>query len=252
MNARSVFELYAHEYDLITDAAAREASHRREIRALIDRFSPQTVLDAGCATGLTTRLLAEEGLSAVGVDRSRTMIARAKKKYGHLKLPLKFQYGRFENLPRKFNGEFDMVVCLANSISGVGTRAGLLKSLTNFYRVLSPKGVLVLQMLNYRALKENQLFPIKATENDGIVYVRFAERVGNKFAVYVTRVDLNKTPAQLEPFRTLFGNFEVDVTAASFKKASFKQIQKFGNLTLSRKFTARSRDLVIIGRKSES
>jgi len=36
----SAFEVYADEYDLITNAAARETHHAREVQAMIDRFHP--------------------------------------------------------------------------------------------------------------------------------------------------------------------------------------------------------------------
>ncbi len=54
----SAFEKYAHEYDLITNAAQREKYHQKEVDALIARFRPRSVLDAGCASGLTAMLFA--------------------------------------------------------------------------------------------------------------------------------------------------------------------------------------------------
>ena len=132
---KSVFEEYAHEYGLLTNERARRVNHLKEVGALIDRFHPTSVLDAGCAIGLTSALFAGQGVTAVGLDRSRRMIAQAKKNYTETRLPLSFRTGNFERLPKALTGKFDMVVCLANSISGVGTRREL--SLRGYWLTLS-------------------------------------------------------------------------------------------------------------------
>ena len=60
----------------------------------------------------------------------------SKSKYFHLSDYLTFKYGNFETLPQKLSGNFDLVVCLANSITGVGSMVNLVKSLKSFCRGL--------------------------------------------------------------------------------------------------------------------
>lgn len=241
----SVFETYAHEYDLITNAAQREIYHTKEVRAVIDRFQPERVLDAGCATGLTAMLFARAGVTAVGLDKSRPMLTQAAKKYADQDLPLSFQLGQFEKLPKKLHSRFELVVCLANSISGVETLSGLRRSMKSFYDVLVPDGSLVLQMLNYKAVKADTLLPIKATHNDGLVYERFSERRGRSLFVYVTRADFGQSPPQFEIFRHEFDNFEPEQVLTALEGAGFKNIRKFANLHFTKRFSKTSRDLVI-------
>lgn len=241
----SVFEIYAREYDWITDALSREKYHRKEVAAIIGRFKPQTVLDAGCATGLTTRLFADAGVAAVGLDRSRQMLEVARNKYGDSSREISFRYGRFERLPRKLHGKFDMVVCLANGISGVDTVARLRQSLHGFRSVLADGGTLVLQMLNYSAVAEGRLMPVRATEHNGIVYERFTERVGKRVSLYVTRLDMNEKPPKLEVFRHQFDNFTEALVTREIQKVGFIRIRKYSDLYLSKKFRKSSRDLVI-------
>ena len=145
---RSVFDVYAHEYDLMTDAQARVNHHSKEVKALSDIFKPEIVLDAGCATGLTTRLFAEGSVKTIGIDRSRAMIKTAKQNYGHIPMA-NFQSSSFEKLPQNFNDKFDLIVCLANSISGVGSLHNLLVSFKTFDKALKPGGTFGLQLLNY-------------------------------------------------------------------------------------------------------
>lgn len=246
----SVFEKYAHEYDLITNAAQREKYHQKEIDTLIARFNPSSVLDAGCASGLTAMLFARRGVEAVGLDCSRRMIEVAREKYDSAKLPLSFRVGNFERLAKNMHSKFDLVVCLANSISGVSSVAGVRQTLRNFHAVLKPGGWLVLQMLNYASMKEGTLFPIRATANDGIIYERFSERRGKRLSVYVSRLDLKKSPQQFEVFRHDFDNYDLTFVHRSMAQVGFQRVSKFSDLYLKKRFARSSRDLVLIGQRS--
>jgi SAM-dependent methyltransferase len=247
MKAPSVFEKYAHEYDILTNTGAREKNHRLEVRALIDRFHPTTVLDAGCASGLTAALFAREGVSAVGLDRSARMIAVAKEKFQNENLPLTFRTGHFERLPKSLNGKFDLVVCLANSISGVGTAAKLRASLKNFQRLLRPGGTLVLQTLNLAALKDGEVMPVKGTQTGKIGYVRFARRRGQRMEISVVRLDLSTEPFGFEPFVHETESFAPARLTDEVRKAGFGRIARYGDLLLTRPFKRSSRDFVIMG-----
>jgi len=247
----SVFEKYAHEYDILTDVDRRVKHHQEEVAAIIGRFKPRSVLDAGCGTGLTAMLFAKQGVSAVGLDRSRPMLAEAKTKYDWLHLPLKFRYGHFERLTKRLHGRFDLVACLANSITGVGSLGNLRKALRSFSAVLKPGGRLVVQMLNYGAMKEGELCPIKATEANGIVYERFSERRGKTIALYVTRLDLNQQPLKFEAFRYEIDNFTAGQIDEGLKLAGFRNIGRYSNLMFTRRFSKKARDLVITAEKPD-
>lgn len=241
----SVFEKYAHEYDLITNAAQRQANHQVEVDAIIARCHPSRVLDAGCATGLTTMLFGRRGVESVGLDRSRTMLKTAREKFADKELPISFVEGSFEKLPSNLSGQFDLVVCLANSISGVGIKSDLKKAMAGFFRVLRPGGTLVLQMLNYMAIAEDILMPIKATRNGDIVYERFSERRGNCLSVYVTRADFALEPPSYEVFRHDFDNFDPQVVTEIMQKVGFGSLRRFGDLNFTKRFGKKSRDLVV-------
>jgi len=246
----SFFDTYAHEYDLMTDAVAREAYHQEEVAAIIDRFQPHSVLDAGCATGLTSMLFARRGIGTVGLDRSRKMIREARRKYSHLDYPLEFRPGHFERLPKKLRERFDLVVCLANSISGTGTLPKLRLALRQFHAVLKPAGTLVLQLVNYLTVKERQFQPIKATEHNGIVFERFSSRRGKRFYIYVTRLDLNRKPPDLKAFVHEFDNFSEREVTTSVRFTGFVKVRKYSDLYLTKKFSRSSRDLVLVCSKS--
>ncbi|UCC44095.1 MAG: methyltransferase domain-containing protein [Candidatus Zixiibacteriota bacterium] len=247
---KSVFDKYAHEYDLITNAEQREAYHAEEVAALIDRFAPTSVLDAGCATGLTAALFARNGVRAVGLDRSREMLRVARQNYTDTPLPLSFRFGHFEKLPANLAGRFDLVVCLANSISGVASKKDLRLCFNGFRRVLRPGGSLVLQMLNYSSIKENEPMPIKVTENGGIIYIRYSIRRASRLTVHVVRLDMRaKDAPRFEPFVHEFGNFTPEIVRGLIGALGFNDLREFSDLYLSRRFGPRSRDFVITAKR---
>ncbi|MDF1544948.1 MAG: methyltransferase domain-containing protein [bacterium] len=249
----SVFEKYAHEYDLMTNARQREKNHDQEVAAIVKRYKPTSVLDAGCATGLTSSLFARRGIETVGLDRSQRMLTEARKKYKFTGYPLKFQFGHFERLSKSLNGKFDLVVSLANSISGVHTLKELFGAFSNFHRVLKPGGSLVIQVLNYKGWKENELMPIRATDNDGLVYIRFSERTGRQFHIYAIRLDNREEEPKFEVFRHDFDNFSATEIVRLLKEVGFRKIEKFGNLKFTEKFGQASRDVVLTAtKKAES
>ena len=241
----SVFEKYAHEYDLMTNARQREQSHDKEVAAIVSRFSPESVLDAGCATGLTSALFARRGIETVGMDRSQKMLTVARKKYESSGYPLRFQFGHFEKLPKTLFNKFDLVVSLANSISGVHTLKELYAAFSNFHKALIPGGSVVIQILNYTGWKENELRPIRVTDNDGLVHIRFSERQGRKFHVYVIRLDNRDAEPTFEVFRHYFDNFSATEVTRILREVGFKRIQKYADLKFSEKFGKTSRDLVV-------
>lgn len=247
MKTQSVFEKYAQEYDILTNAAARIKPHREEVQALIDRFRPGRVLDAGCAVGLTASLFAEQGVKAVGLDRSRSMIVEARKKYAGTRLPLSFRTGSFERLPHSLDDRFDLVVCLANSISGVGTLANLKLSFAGFFRMLRPAGALVLQSLNLAALRDGEVLPVKATQEGQIGYLRFARRRNDRYELTVVRIDMTTSPFQFEVFSHEFDSFSVDQLARALRQTGFGRIQRYGDLAMTKPFGTKSRDIVLVG-----
>ncbi len=245
----SFFEKYAHEYDFLTNAVQRRNNHRKEIDALINKFQPTAVIDAGCASGLTSSLFAETGIKTKGIDRSRPMIKKAKENYGTLD-NLSFHIASFESLPKSYDNKFDLVVCLANSISGVGSLRNLSLAFKGFYKTLKPGGVLVLQMLNYASIPNGVLQPIRATQNNKIYYQRFTERRGQRLYIYVNRLDTSKNPLQYEMFRHEFDNFKPTEVISTLKKTKFTKINKYADLFLKKKFDKSSRDLILTAVKS--
>jgi len=252
MSGKSFFDKYANEYDFLTNAKVREKNHRLEVRTLIERFGPTSVLDAGCGTGLTTALFASEAVNTTGIDLSRKMIVEARRKYDKKYGSLAFKQADFTKLPKTMNNRFDLIVCLANAIAGVQTVAGLNRTIGNFHRVLSPGGSLVLQMLNLESLKEGEPLPIKVTKRKGVFYMRFLKREGRSVNLNVIRLDTNRPRPDFEPFTSSYIAFAVKHLKEMLSRSRFNQVKAYGNLFMTKRFSRSGRDVVFVATKGEA
>ena len=94
------------------------------------------VLDAGCASGRDTKLIADKGINIVGIDLSLELIKIARKNYPNIE----FIEGNFLNLPF-LNGSFGGIWAHA-SLLHFETVEEVVDALKEFYRVLMLKGIL--------------------------------------------------------------------------------------------------------------
>ena len=126
----------ADEYDRRYDqrAAAGEDVHGEA--DFVTRFSPRSVLDAGCGTGRVARELARRGADVVGVDLDPAMLATARRRSPELEW-LCADLATVE-LGRTFD-----VVLLAGNVMIFLTPGSEGAVLTNLARHLSPGGRLI-------------------------------------------------------------------------------------------------------------
>jgi len=156
------------------------------IRFLIDTFSScQRVLDVACGTGTYTIPLWEQGKEVVGIDLSIPMIQQAREKLQQIfqaapaaspdgqgketfcrnsaptvstdreTLPRQeaaaavFLVGDMLDLTRFPPGSFQGLYCIGNSLPHLISEAQIRTALAQFFRVLAPEGVLLLQTINF-------------------------------------------------------------------------------------------------------
>lgn len=128
-----------------------------------------SVLDAGCAEGYLSRMLAKAGATVTGIDFSAPLIAAAKEMNLTDRLPITFDEGSVYDLPYA-DDTFDLVICnhLINDLQDPA------EPIREFARVLRQGGRLIILMLHpcfYNAHAERD----QAT-NGAIASSYFAER----------------------------------------------------------------------------
>jgi len=93
------------------------------------------LLDIGCGAGKFTRLMAQRGAEASGLDANAEVLAEAERAAAEAGLAIAFHHGRGEALPFA-DGSFDIVV-FSNSLHHMGDMDG---ALGEAGRVLTPGG----------------------------------------------------------------------------------------------------------------
>jgi SAM-dependent methyltransferase len=125
-----------------------ENGHGDVVRQALEALglrSGERSLDLGCGNGWATRLLAKAapGASAIGLDVSPRMVARAQA-LSDLTMRVRFEHGRFEELPFKPD-YFDRVF----SMEALYYAVDLSRAVGEIHRVLKPSGRLEVLLDRY-------------------------------------------------------------------------------------------------------
>lgn len=143
----SFYDDIAAEYDQIVEQSSREASAREMAAWLVRTHGVKSALEVACGTGLYARALAELGVNVVASDMSQAMLDQAVT-LSKKSPPIRWLCATMQDTPRLSPGPFDAVLCMGNSLPHLLTDDSLAATLAGFFAVLSPGGLLAVQLLN--------------------------------------------------------------------------------------------------------
>lgn len=223
---------YVEEYTLINKTLEESAPY--EVDFIIEELSlsrGEKVLDVGCGSGRHAIEFAKRGFKVTGIDISPHQIEIAKQKAEREKLEIEFIV--MDGLQMDYNEEFDAVLNLYTSVLGeVGSLSNDLLFLKKLVRAMKHGGRLIISTLNaYRqAWKGDEKFdPVSST-------VEWRAVVEEKLYTGPVRFF---TPQELIIALDFLG---VDIL-------SVYGVDSPKELPLRRRFTIKSIELVITGRK---
>ncbi len=176
----SSFDKVALAYD---DAIDWEARLAREMPFLISRLgSPKgkRVLDLACGTGRHSVALALEEAEVTGIDNSEVMITRAKQHAATNDVSPKFILGEMTEIHSITADQYDLIICLGNSLALLDNLNNLEMVLSSVYNSLNDGGAFVAQALNFEEIHRTgfRFFPQKGGKMDtgeDVVFSRFFE-----------------------------------------------------------------------------
>ena len=133
LNTRS---LSGEAYDAQYEKAAAAGENVHGEADFVERFSPHSVLDAGCGTGRVGRELARRGIEVVGVDIDAEMLDTARRKAPDV------DWGQADLASVDLGRTFDVIVMAGNVMIFLtpGTEADVV---ANMARHLNQNGVLI-------------------------------------------------------------------------------------------------------------
>jgi len=110
---------------------------------LFEKHDVQNVLDCSCGTGHELILFNSFGCEVQGSDLSDSMLEQARKNLSEANLQLPLNKIDFRYLDDHFKPQFDVVVCLSNSINELLKDTETLRALQSMKSVLRDGGILI-------------------------------------------------------------------------------------------------------------
>mgnify|MGYP006285545877 FL=1 len=121
------------------------------IRELKERKA-EKVLDAATGTGYHSVRLLKAGFEVHSADGKQNMLTKAFYNARRQNLLLRTIHSDWRELTKNIHETYDAVICLGNSFTHLFDEKDRRKTLAEFYAVLKPKGILILDQRNYDAM----------------------------------------------------------------------------------------------------
>ncbi len=153
------YEALAASYDRLTNDVDYEATVEFYFEILKrEGVSSRTAVDLACGTGSVTALLAQRGISVIGVDLSEEMLTVAAQKTQELPVRPVFIQQDLAHLclPKGV----DLAVCALDSLDYLTNPADCAEALRRFFRALNPGGILIFDVNTPQKLRamDGQVF----------------------------------------------------------------------------------------------
>jgi len=196
-----LYDALSDDYDRFVNWENRLAYEMSFIERTLREADARRVLDVACGTGMHAIEVARRGYKVVGADLSAPMIERARENTSTAGVEVRFVVAGFGELAEKLalspalnracpeqsrrvegvvegvSGPFDAVLCLGNSLPHALGAGDLSDALADFAAVLSPGGLLLIQIRNFDAVlarRERFMGPEAHREGDlEWLFVRF-------------------------------------------------------------------------------
>lgn len=157
-----MYEAFSANYDRFVnweDRLAYELPFINDQIASLQRAPAQalSILDAACGTGMHAIALAGAGHHVSAADLFPQMIEKAELNASAAGVKVRFKAAGLGDLSSTFVGEqFDLVLCLGNSLPHLLSEHELLDTLVDFAAVLHPGGMAFIQNRNFDAVMRRQ------------------------------------------------------------------------------------------------
>jgi SAM-dependent methyltransferase len=225
-----------------------------EQRALLDSLAGggtvRTVTDCGCGTGAQLLPFAVSGAACLGFDPDPSLIAIARRKLAAYP-KARAEVGGFADLLRLTSFPSDLLMCLGNSLVHVPKEEAV-RFLSDAAKALNPAGTLLVQILNYEALRKSGVtdLPLIRASEGTVEFRRRYEWESDRKVQFQTslRLPTAEGPRILRNQIPLYPVYP-DELWEMLSKAGFGEIRFHGNFARV-DFSPASEALVCLARKT--
>ena len=142
-------------------------------------YGNPAVLDIGCATGSLAIGLAREGFSVTAADFDESMIAAARIRAARELDPssdIRFRQLDMREIGTVFRDcGFDALICFGNTLVHLTETDEISDFLRQTAAVLGPRGIFMMQIINYDRILDRNIDGLASIENDQVRFERCYE-----------------------------------------------------------------------------
>jgi SAM-dependent methyltransferase len=143
------------KWDELIDWDGRAKGEGAFFIQLLETRGKNKILDLATGTGYHSITLMNAGFEVHSVDGSTEMLHKASENGRKRGLVLRTIQADWRWLTRDIEERYDAVVCLGNSFTHLFAEPDRRKTLAEFYSVLKPDGILILDQRNYDNMLES-------------------------------------------------------------------------------------------------
>lgn len=150
-----MYETLSSDYDRFVNWHNRLAYEMPFIEKIVNQMQPGSprslhILDCACGTGMHAIALAQRGQQVSGADLFPQMIEISRQNAAKAGVQVRFEVAGFGQLAAWFGqAQFDLLLCLGNSLPHLLSPAELADALNDFALCLRPGGMLLIQNRNF-------------------------------------------------------------------------------------------------------
>lgn len=226
------YEALAASYDRLTEDIpyGELVNFYKKIWALYGKM-PKTALDLACGTGSLSLLLAEEGLSVLGVDASEEMLTEACEKVMGQENPPYFIRQKMQRL--RLPSPVDFAVCCLDGINYLTDPADCRETFRRVHKSLNPGGLFVFDVNSETKLRglDGQMF----LDEDDEVYCVWRADFDEQTRICSYGMDVFQRQGRLWRRSAELHEeyaYTADELTAWLKETGFVNVRVFGDRTL--------------------
>jgi len=192
-------------------------------------FNKLKILDVGCGTGNLTFELAKYFGSILGLEIDEKMLEIARQKALLKNKPIEFIKHNMLNLSSIKFDSFDGIVCFGNTLVHLDGLNEVEVFLKEAYIKLNKNGKLLLQIINYDRILNENIKSLPTIENDEIKFIRNYDYLKHIDRInFKTVLTIKKTGTTIHNEQKLLPITEIDLVKILYK-VGFELLNSYGS-----------------------
>lgn len=140
---------------------------------LEESLNNKAVLEVGCGTGNLSMELAKLANKVEAIDLDEEMLRKAEIKLENNNISVNYKCLNMLELSKHYEeATFDAVVCLGNTLVHLQNNKEILEFFKQARDILKPEGKLLLQIINYDRIIDNNIHELPTIENEFVKFKR--------------------------------------------------------------------------------